>query len=488
MDTTHQASFGIPQVQRRTAVNSTLMLLFLGDIVVIALACHLAFFVRFTGLNGENWSQTLVILHSYRWHLILAVASCAGLMYFRQCYGINHLARFRYGAIQMLSCAFIWSLVFLFVSLFLELSPQISRVWVGLCGIFTGLLLACWRYTFCRYLIAQGLLQSIRRKTLVVGWNCQAQNFYERSQAADNGGNFFPFRVRSCATLATNSSERQVDHPSDIYRGDSYAAIEKQLQSGRHDTLIVANTDLPQSDLLHLQEICGREMVDFMIMPDFIQTLAACLRVETFAGLPLLTQNQRAVSKHSSVLLKRGFDIAGALFGLIVFAPLIAFFAWRVYRESPGPVFYRQIRIGQEGHPFEIIKIRSMRLDAEKESGARWCQEDDPRRLSIGSFMRRYNIDELPQFWNVLRGEMSLVGPRPERPELIKDFKHDISFYNIRHLVKPGITGWAQVNGWRGDTCLESRIACDLEYIERWNVWLDIFICLKTLRSNKNAY
>jgi len=167
---------------------------------------------------------------------------------------------------------------------------------------------------------------------------------------------------------------------------------------------------------------------------------------------------------------------------------VIAFFAWRVKRESPGPAFYRQVRVGKNGQPFKIIKIRSMRVDAEKDTGACWCTEADPRRLAVGAFMRKYNIDELPQFWNVLKGEMSIVGPRPERPELIRNFKYEIHHYNIRHTVKPGITGWAQVNGWRGDTCLQSRIACDIEYIERWSLWTDFYICLRTVLATKNAY
>ena len=173
---------------------------------------------------------------------------------------------------------------------------------------------------------------------------------------------------------------------------------------------------------------------------------------------------------------------------LVIGVPVIALFAAIVYRESPGPVLYRQTRSGRGGQPFEIIKIRSMRIDAEAASGAQWCAEDDPRRLKIGALMRRLNIDELPQFWNVLKGEMSLVGPRPERPELIQGFKSEIAYYNIRHTVKPGITGWAQVNGWRGDTCLQSRIACDLEYIESASLWFDIRILLMTVRATNNAY
>jgi lipopolysaccharide/colanic/teichoic acid biosynthesis glycosyltransferase len=129
-----------------------------------------------------------------------------------------------------------------------------------------------------------------------------------------------------------------------------------------------------------------------------------------------------------------------------------------------------------------------MKLDAERENGAQWATEEDGRRLRIGAFMRSWNIDELPQFWNILMGEMSLVGPRPERPELIEDFKHEVNYYNIRHGVKPGLTGWAAVNGWRGNTDLSERIRFDLDYIERWSLLFDFYIMLRTLVGNKNAY
>jgi lipopolysaccharide/colanic/teichoic acid biosynthesis glycosyltransferase len=129
-----------------------------------------------------------------------------------------------------------------------------------------------------------------------------------------------------------------------------------------------------------------------------------------------------------------------------------------------------------------------MRLDAETQGGAQWAKENDPRRLKVGEFMREHNIDELPQFWNVLVGDMSLVGPRPERPELIANFKYDIDNYNLRHAVKPGITGWAAISGWRGDTDLQTRIAFDIEYMEKWSIWFDFYIILKTLGARKNAY
>jgi lipopolysaccharide/colanic/teichoic acid biosynthesis glycosyltransferase len=178
-------------------------------------------------------------------------------------------------------------------------------------------------------------------------------------------------------------------------------------------------------------------------------------------------------------------DILGGLFGLLLSAPLIALFGYLVHRESPGPILYRQRRQGDRGC-FEILKIRSMKLDAEKD-GVGWSRKVDDRRLKIGAFMRKWNIDELPQFWNVVKGDMSLVGPRPERPELIANFKEEIPHYNARHNVKPGLTGWAQVNGFRGDTDLTQRIRCDLFYLENWSLLLDLQILLMTLGGNRNA-
>jgi lipopolysaccharide/colanic/teichoic acid biosynthesis glycosyltransferase len=172
---------------------------------------------------------------------------------------------------------------------------------------------------------------------------------------------------------------------------------------------------------------------------------------------------------------------------MLLSLPLIAVFGTILYLESPGPIFYRQRRSGRNGKPFDMLKIRSMRLDAERDGKAGWSTKDDPRRLRIGKLMRKWNIDETPQFWNVLKGDMSLVGPRPERPELIHNFKHEIPHYNARHTVKPGMTGWAQVNGLRGDTDLTERITYDLYYVEHWNLLFDLQTMLRTFFKHKNA-
>jgi exopolysaccharide biosynthesis polyprenyl glycosylphosphotransferase len=179
--------------------------------------------------------------------------------------------------------------------------------------------------------------------------------------------------------------------------------------------------------------------------------------------------------------VKRGLDVTLSAAALTVLALPLALVAAIVRWSSPGPVLFRQERMGLDGKAFTVYKFRSMRADAEAVTGPIWADDDDPRATPVGRWLRRFDIDELPQLWNVLRGDMSLVGPRPERPFFVEQFKPRLPQYMLRHKVKAGITGWAQVNGWRGNTSLEKRLEYDLYYIENWSVTLDIKIILLTL-------
>ncbi len=181
------------------------------------------------------------------------------------------------------------------------------------------------------------------------------------------------------------------------------------------------------------------------------------------------------------VFLKRMVDVCGAAVALVVASPIALLIAVLIKLTSPGPVFYRQTRVGLDGKSFNIVKIRTMRMDAEEKTGPIWAKAHDSRRTLIGTFLRRTSLDELPQFWNVLKGEMSIVGPRPERPEFIEKFRAQIPRYNLRHTMKAGITGWAQINGLRGNTSWEKRLAYDMYYIEHWSLWLDVKIMIMTL-------
>ena len=185
---------------------------------------------------------------------------------------------------------------------------------------------------------------------------------------------------------------------------------------------------------------------------------------------------------HLSGLLKRAVDIVGAAIGLVLGFPLICVFGWLVRRESPGPVFFCQTRVGRGGRPFRMCKLRTMKNGAEREDHLHQSTTgDDPRLLQIGKLMRRFNVDEIPQFWNVLRGEMSLVGPRPERPIHAANLQQQIPEYSKRCAVKPGMTGWAQIHGFRGATSLKARVRFDLFYLENWSLALDMNILIRTL-------
>ncbi len=266
-----------------------------------------------------------------------------------------------------------------------------------------------------------------------------------------------------------------------------YAALRSILRSSGADLVMVVDGSLDRHQMLELAETCGREFIDFKIVPSCFHILVSGLQLESIHGMPVLGIGKMPLHHAFNNAAKRTVDIVGSIIGLVISAPVVAVFAAFVYLESPGNVIYRQHRIGLNGLPFDIYKIRSMKLDAEVEGMPGWTVKDDPRRLKIGESMRAWNIDELPQFWNVLLGDMSLVGPRPERPELIEGFKEEIPHYNVRHNIKPGVTGWAQVNGLRGDTCLRERVKFDLDYIENWNFALDLQIMMMTLYKRGGA-
>jgi exopolysaccharide biosynthesis polyprenyl glycosylphosphotransferase len=254
--------------------------------------------------------------------------------------------------------------------------------------------------------------------------------------------------------------------------------------------VIVGLPDATRRELLTIISLCERGRVGIKIFPDVFQIMATEVNIGHLNGLPLLTV--RDVALHGwRFTLKRMVDIAGSAVGLVLLSPVMLLTALLIKLESPGPVFYVQERMGLDAKPFPCLKFRSMRQNAEAETGAVWATKNDPRRTRIGAFLRRLSIDELPQLINVLVGDMSLVGPRPERPVFVEQFRRSIPRYMDRHREKAGITGWAQVNGLRGDTSIIERTKYDLWYIENWSLWLDFKIILRTFFNTlfeRNAY
>lgn len=233
--------------------------------------------------------------------------------------------------------------------------------------------------------------------------------------------------------------------------------------------------------LLQLIRTIGNECVDIKVVPDLIQYATIQAALEDLDGVPIVSLNEVPLRGWNS-LAKRVMDIAMGAVLLTFFAPLFAVIAVLIkWRGGKGPVFFRQERMSLDGKTFMMWKFRSMSEDAERETGPVWATADDPRRTAVGAWLRRYNLDEFPQLINVVLGDMSLVGPRPERPPFVQEFKARIPQYMLRHRVKTGITGWAQINGWRGNTSIEKRIEYDLYYIENWSLLLDIKILILTI-------
>jgi exopolysaccharide biosynthesis polyprenyl glycosylphosphotransferase len=246
------------------------------------------------------------------------------------------------------------------------------------------------------------------------------------------------------------------------------------------DEVIIGLPEASHQEILTIISRCEREKVSIKVFPDVFQIMASEVSIGELGGLPLLTIRDIAL-RGWKLTLKRAVDLIGSAVGLVVLSPLMMLVALLVKLDSPGPVFYAQERMGLDAKPFWMLKFRSMWEDAEAKTGPVWATKDDPRRTKIGASIRRFSIDELPQLINVLVGEMSLVGPRPERPVFVEQFRQSIPRYMDRHREKAGITGWAQVNGLRGDTSIAERTKYDLWYTENWSLLLDFKIVLRTL-------
>jgi exopolysaccharide biosynthesis polyprenyl glycosylphosphotransferase len=265
---------------------------------------------------------------------------------------------------------------------------------------------------------------------------------------------------------------------------------ERIVEAHAVDHVFVALPHASSKAMMALLDRLVRSCVSIHVVPDLLQFMVLRSRVEDIDGLPTINLSETPLEGWSR-FVKRGFDLLVAGAAAIVFSPLMLAIALAIWLEDRGPIFYRQVRMGLDGKPFDILKFRSMRIGAERESGAKWAERDDPRRTRVGRLIRAWSLDELPQLWNVLRGDMSVVGPRPERPQFVEQFRAELPHYMLRHKVRAGMTGWAQVHGWRGNTSIRMRIEHDLYYIENWSLLLDLKILFMTVLHglrHENAY
>jgi Undecaprenyl-phosphate glucose phosphotransferase len=280
-----------------------------------------------------------------------------------------------------------------------------------------------------------------------------------------------------------------------IYRGikvvGRIANLPVILPENKLDEIAIT---LGLNEYFRLEEIaalCEKSGVHTKFIPDYHNIIPTKPYTEDLLGLPVVNIRYVPLSNTFNAMVKRLMDVVGSLCCIILFSPIMLAACLGIKLTSPGPLIYRQVRVGLHNRSFEMYKFRSMEVQPETEETKAWTVKNDPRVTGIGKFMRKTSIDELPQLFNVLKGDMSLVGPRPERPFFVEKFREEIPRYMVKHQVRPGMTGWAQVNGYRGDTSIRKRIDCDLYYIENWTLGLDIKILFLTVFRgfvNKNAY
>lgn len=337
------------------------------------------------------------------------------------------------------------------------------------------------------------VLRDIRKKgynskqILLVGYSRAAEGFIDRCRVNPEWG----YKIRG---ILDNNHGEDYSYKNIPVIG-TIQSLAGQLEANKiENTLDEIVITLSLQDYDYLEEIvneCERSGVHTKFIPDYHNIIPTVPQIEDVQGLPVINIRKLPLSEGAHAFIKRSIDIFGSLFGLILFSPVMLFTVIAVKVSSPGPVFYRQERIGRHGRAFTMYKFRSMIVQEEDDEKKEWTTKNDPRVTPVGKFIRRTSIDEMPQFWNILMGDMSLVGPRPERPQFVEKFKDEIPHYMIKHQVRPGLTGWAQVNGYRGDTSIEKRIEYDLYYIENWTVGFDFKIMFLTLFKgfvNKNAY
>lgn len=267
--------------------------------------------------------------------------------------------------------------------------------------------------------------------------------------------------------------------------------LEYILPENKLDEIAITLPLYQYGRLTDIVSLCEKSGVHTKFIPDYSSIIPSKPYTEDLQGLPVINIRNVPLTRPANKLLKRTTDVVGALFGIIISSPLLVIIAVLVKLTSRGPIIFKQERIGRHNKPFHMYKFRSMCIQSAEDEKKGWTTKDDPRVTPIGKFIRKTSLDELPQLFNILRGDMSLVGPRPERTQFVEKFKEEIPRYMIKHQVRPGLTGWAQVNGYRGDTSIRKRIDYDLFYIENWTYGFDIRIMFLTIFKgfiNKNAY
>ncbi|EJW18346.1 undecaprenyl-phosphate glucose phosphotransferase [Paenibacillus alvei] len=452
------------------------------DVITMMLAFGIAWILKFM----SNWldNDTPLPFSTYvGWGAVYAgVVLVIGAM--SSLYHFHRKKRFADQLIRIIQTHII-SMFILLGLLFFFKQIHISREFLA---IFVSASTLC--TIFYRYSV-KVMLRSIRQKgynkqfILILGAGTLGKRFYE------NLRNYPELGYEVIGFLDDNAEWKTLESKSFKPILGALSDLEQILGDRLIDEVILALPLDAHHKFPNIIDSCEKAGVRTLIIPDFFDYLPSRPYFDNFAGMPMINVRDIPLDVLRNRVFKRAFDIAFSLIAIILTFPVMLFIVIGIKLTSPGSVIFKQERVGLNRRNFMMYKFRSMKLSSEKTSDTVWTTENDPRRTKFGSFLRKTSLDELPQFFNVLFGHMSIVGPRPERPFFVEQFKEEIPKYMVKHHVRPGITGWAQSNGLRGDTSIEERIRYDIFYIENWSLLFDIKIIWKTIWNgfiNKNAY
>lgn len=464
-------------MSKKTLDHLLIVLTVLCDLCFIATAIVIAYWVRFE----SGWLDALALHKGGMppFNDYLRLIPVTAIIWLATLKGFKLYRPDKYGSSTVfwnLCATSVVALIGTLAALFFVYHHVAYSRWVMLLGTGFNLvfLLIC-RLVFHRFrqsVQAQGVGVS---RVALVGYDDRSGQFINALNSESTSGRTFVGLI----TGEENSNKSYTDS-SDVALLGNCDEILELVQEHHLDILFITSPAVANHTILHILHVCEGIPIQVYVLPELSEFIKGGTAVTDFEGLPVLKLRDTPMQGVSGIV-KRLIDIVFSLFSLIVLSPLMLIIAVAIRLDSPGKAIFTQERVSRAGKRFNIYKFRSMHADAEYEVGHVWAKTDDPRQTNLGKFLRRWSLDELPQFLNVLKGDMSLVGPRPEMSGLIETFQETIPHYLARQRVKSGMTGWAQVNGLRGNTPLEDRVNYDRYYIENWSITLDIQIILRTV-------
>jgi Undecaprenyl-phosphate glucose phosphotransferase len=456
------------------------------DALVIVLAYVLAYVLRFIIIGAEMFQYNPRSIQAYRYYSVPLLILVPGLLILYALFGLYSPKRVmgrRKELVRIFAANVIGILLFITGLYLIKTRYFYSGYMIFYFAVYNISLMIIER-CLIRIILAKLRRNGFNQKhILLVGYSSSAESLIDRVKAHSQWG----YQIHGIL-----DDHRKI--------GDSYKGIEvigrleeleSILEANRLDEIMITLKLSEYTKLAHVVAATEKSGVHTKFIPDYSNVIPTSPYTEDLLGLPVINIRHVPLMEGGNKFIKRSMDLVGSLLCIVLFSPIMLICVAGVKLSSKGPVIFCQERVGLHNRPFKMYKFRSMTVQTDEEEKGQWTTKGDARVTGIGRIMRATSMDELPQLFNVLKGDMSLIGPRPERPFFVEQFKEQIPRYMVKHQVRPGMTGWAQVNGYRGDTSIEKRIEYDLYYIENWTVGLDIKILFMTVFKgfiNENAY